>query len=390
MKTETCLLFDPIGFAGGSKIATAALLQHPTLRHMRVVIATCDPSFWHAINKQNQGHVQVTIAELPKLGTLASARFGWRFWLKQCCYALAICLIRFKFCVLRFESVIAASGPGVDMALYLVKPLVCRKLIQIIHGPIGASRSIGYALNRADYVFYLPSALNSIVTALSTNTPARCIESITLPENFLPFTNGLCRDRWPSACNYSTPQLFWCASLLTWKGLDKFTNSIKQLKTSVNYRTVICYIRPKQTTLSISVAPQALPHSEWHEQPANLDQIRQRCNIFVSTSEKEPFGLSILEAMAAGMCVVIPTDGAYWDIVLTDNQQCLKYQPADSTSLPTILQFAIENLDLVEKIGNNAKQLAQQYEANRCYNSIAQALIARQDISEPIGNFYEH
>lgn len=390
MRKQTCLLFDPIGFTGGSKIATTALLQHHTLRDMHIVIATCDPSFWRAVSNQHPWHSQVTIIELPKLGTLASARFGWRFWLKQSCYALAICLARFKFGIGRFDSAIAASGPGVDMALYLVKPLVSRKLIQIIHGPIGASRSIGYVLGQADYVFYLPSALNSIVTALSTNTPPARIEPTSLSEHFFPFTNGLCREQWPSACNYSAPHLFWCASLLTWKGLDTFTGSIKQLKTSVNYRTSICYIRPKQTTLSISDAPQALLNCEWYEQPPNLDQIRQQCNIFVSTSEKEPFGLSILEAMAAGMCVVIPADGAYWDVVLTNNEQCLKYHPDDSTSLTNTLQIAIEDLDLVKRIGHNAKQLAQQYEANRCYNSIAQAVIARPDITEPIGNFYEH
>ncbi|MEI8597440.1 glycosyltransferase [Vibrio sp. M60_M31a] len=120
---------------------------------------------------------------------------------------------------------------------------------------------------------------------------------------------------------------FWAASLLKWKGLETLIKASKRAAISQSVVLNVCYIRPVDTCLPISNAPVLLSHTIWYEDPENLDDIRSQSNIFVSTSCNEPFGLSILEALAAGMCVVIPSDGAYWDKTLTHNENCIKYQP---------------------------------------------------------------
>ncbi|MBF4438182.1 glycosyltransferase, partial [Vibrio anguillarum] len=72
--------------------------------------------------------------------------------------------------------------------------------------------------------------------------------------------------------------------------------------------------------------------------------------LFVSTSQQEPFGLSILEALAAGMCVIIPEDNAYWDSLLTHELNCLKYAANDVSSLAETLHRAITEPHLAQRL----------------------------------------
>ncbi len=139
----------------------------------------------------------------------------------------------------------------------------------------------------------------------------------------------------------------------------------------VDYPTQVCYIRPKNKALPASDAPQKVEHFSWHEIPDNLDEIRQSTNVFVSTSHNEPFGLSILEAMAAGMCVIIPRDNAYWDQVLEHNVNCIKYDSSDVNSLTNALLYATSDLALIQQVGKAAQLIAQDYQAQLAYDDIA-------------------
>lgn len=122
--------------------------------------------------------------------------------------------------------------------------------------------------------------------------------------------------------------------------------------------------------LPISKAPIVIEHIHWYENPINIDQIRASANIFISTSTNEPFGLSILEAMAAGQCVVIPADGAYWDQILKNNINCIKYQTKKADSLQEILSMLNNNLTLVIRIGQQAVKIAEHYRAKKQYKNI--------------------
>ena len=95
------------------------------------------------------------------------------------------------------------------------------------------------------------------------------------------------------------------------------------------------------------------------------------CGIFVSTSMNEPFGLSILEAMAAGLCVVLPADGAWWDQHLIDGVDCIKYQPNDPDDLARALMELNTRPDLVTRLGGNARLHAiSQYNAMDTYQGV--------------------
>ncbi|MGL4418260.1 MAG: glycosyltransferase, partial [Plesiomonas shigelloides] len=105
----------------------------------------------------------------------------------------------------------------------------------------------------------------------------------------------------------------------------------------------------------------------WHEAPADLDAIRRSCSVFVSTSEREPFGLSVLEALAAGLCVLIPQDGAFWDQQLEHGVSCIKYRPMDAEDLALQLQTLALSPAQIQAIGLRGQSRAAAFRAEQTY-----------------------
>ncbi|MDE1236574.1 glycosyltransferase family 4 protein [Vibrio aestuarianus] len=373
-----CIIFDPIAFKGGSKIATREALSLCDHTTTRFTVITSSLESWQDVGFSDKQTVD--FISLPSFRFIAKATSGFAFWFKQCIYSLYLLFLLLKLS--RVSIAIGASGPGIDMPLYLLRPIFRFKLLQFIHGPVACSRSIGYCLTQANSVFYLPSTQRSLINALCryyqtqyTYLDASLIaQFVCQSRQFTPFVNGITQDKWPSPCQYETPVVFWCASLLKWKGLDLLSESLSEINEIQSCRANICFIRPQDISLPCSIAPQKLALAQWYEDPKNLDDIRRQSNIFVSTSHHEPFGLSILEALAAGMCVLIPQDGAYWDNVLTHDLNCIKYQPNNSNSLSEAILYASAERLVVARIGTKAAQFAHQYHAESTYWAIGYAI----------------
>ncbi len=368
------LIFDPIPFKGGSKIATSEALSQCQQDDVHFTIVTVDKAFWQQSELAANHEIKIiSITAIPWLSRQCS---GVWFWLNQLyfCLLLAVCLIRIN----KVDRFIAASGPGVDMSLYLVNYLLNKPIIQLIHGDVATSGAIGWCLTQTEKVFYLPSTKQSLNSALMRYFTRRFSLDIsdTLANQYLnlnkfqPFVNGLSQKQWPSRCRVGNNHCFWAASLLKWKGLDLFVDALRSVNQELPTPTTVCYIKPKNINLNISEAPVPVPFTEWFHDPANLDELRQQCGIFVSTSTKEPFGLSILESLAAGQCVLIPQDGSYWDTQLTDGENCIKYMAGDADELAAKLIFLQLQPQKLEAIQIQAFKLAKQYQAEDCYRSI--------------------
>ena len=367
MGTDKVLIVDPIAFRGGSKVATEVVLAELSKRMpaMACHVMTEDRDSW-----PHCPHHRLWIPAIVR-----GRESGWRYLLKQGWQTLLI-----LWQVWRLGGVsclVAASGPGVDLCCYWAGQLLGIPVVQFIHGPVGCSGLSARALWRARAVFYLDSCRPSL-TAILTR-----LGQSHFPPHWQSFTNGLSSQSWPTATAGGT-DILWAASLLRWKGLDTMLAAHQQMR-GERPELVVCYLQPKNSLQPCSHIAPELPGTRWHANPVNLDEIRSECGIFVSTSQQEPFGLSILEAMAAGLCVVIPADGAWWDQRLHDGVECCKYQPDDPDDLARVLGTLNAMPDVVATLGRNAQAHATtHYKAADTYQGIIdqwEALLRRESPS---------
>jgi glycosyltransferase involved in cell wall biosynthesis len=372
------LVLDPTAFRGGSKIATENILRLLNTDETTITVLTSDMQSWK--------WSRIRRMRMRQPGLLANAETGIPYFLRHAFVLLNLLLARLLHG--RVDAVLGASGPGVDLALYMGRPFLGYRLIQLVHGPVANSRTIARCLAKADEVHYLGSSEESILSSLATIG----IEPIgldTMPGFYL-MENGLPEHAWPTHSRTTRPVLFWSASLLKWKGLDTLLEALAGIPVEMRPETHLCYIRPRNTRLPVTDAPVPVERVSWHEDPEALDTIRASASLFVSTSRGEPFGLSILEALAAGHCVLIPADGAYWDGVLEDGINCIKYAPADANDLARKILNIAGNMKLAARIGENAAQLALGYRARLKYAVIRNSLQPGPQVSARDQHLGEH
>jgi len=353
------VIVDAIAYPGGSKVATNSLLATFNRDAVNVTIVTNDPASW------SEHHRIIRLLEIP---WLAAQEQGLCYFFRHLLLALHLLVARLRYGTI--DVALGASNPGVDLSLYLAQPLLRFSIVQLVHGPIASSRTIARCLLRASHVFYLKSTARSIERCLLKVTHQNTLRGVLMGEKFSELNNGLSTSSWPTQCQYIRPQILWSASLLKWKGLDFFIQAIAAMPLDRRPITQVCYIRPLATDQEFSNPEIILEKLYWHQQPATLDRIRAGCNIFISTSVNEPFGLAILEAMAAGHCVVIPDDNAHWAQILCHDVNCIKYQTNNLQDLTE--QVLRLSLDLVRiaQIGARAQQVAHHYRSDTAYANV--------------------
>ncbi|MGR5258725.1 glycosyltransferase family 4 protein [Vibrio astriarenae] len=376
MKTvnqQHVIVYDPIPFHGGSKVATLhAMEQADENIHFHVI--SSHPDSWTLKETIVNVNLSISVSQLPLPQSLARHTQGALYWLKQCYLLMMLVIFTLALCTRYWQlpsKIILASGPGVDLAGYLLAFVIRLPAVQLVHGPVGKSRASNWCLSQGHPTFYLEAAKPSLLTTLAT-------PFAELPKHFHRFVNGIPRSQWPTDRHenkeWHHPTVFWAASLLKWKGLDLLVNSLQRHELSQHLHSTICYIKPEKTSAEVCQAPVALENSHWHRSPSQLDELRAASDIYVSTSQYEPFGLSTLEALAAGLIVVIPADGAYWDHKLQHGFTCFKYRQNDADSLNQILEHICRNLSSCQKVGKNGQKIANQYKASDTYRDIAQAM----------------
>jgi glycosyltransferase involved in cell wall biosynthesis len=78
-----------------------------------------------------------------------------------------------------------------------------------------------------------------------------------------------------------------------------------------------------------------------------------------TSTQPEPFGLTIVEAMACGTPVIVSRAGGAAEI-FTDGHDALGFQPGDASSLTSAIERLVESAELRQRLGKNARQTAEE------------------------------
>lgn len=384
--TKRILVFDPVAYFGGSKqVAKRLVAQLP--RDIEVWVATNDVVTW-----QDEA---VYCYPLSTPACLRGKKYGIAFYLKHLCYALQ--LLRLNKEAGGFARIVGLSGPTVDFALAILQCCKHSTFIQLVQGPVPDSRSAGFGLSRASRIFSLTTAIPSVKKALKRflsrislkrgDQQAVSVEQFTnaIDQSEIKVHQGVCQSESKSECTsekkHQGVEILWSASLIQWKRLDVLLAALKILRNTyglTEFIVNICYIKPPTGEVSCididDISSELPPNVRLFEQPDNLAELRARASIFVSTAEREPFGLAILEALAAKLAVVVPKDGAYWDQTLEDGKNCVKYQALSASELAQCLARLIHNPKRCRRIAAKGQLKSRQYQASNCYAQITKAL----------------
>ncbi|MEO1672053.1 MAG: glycosyltransferase [Cyanobacteria bacterium J06631_2] len=94
--------------------------------------------------------------------------------------------------------------------------------------------------------------------------------------------------------------------------------------------------------------------------PETIPELLIYGDIFITNSEKETRGLTVIEAAAAGIPAIAPRAGGVMDTII-DGESGWLYQPQDHQDFLTKLTSLIVDRDLRESMGAAAKEIAPQY-----------------------------
>jgi len=104
-----------------------------------------------------------------------------------------------------------------------------------------------------------------------------------------------------------------------------------------------------------------------------------KADIFVFPSTCETFGISLLEAMAAGLPIASSCQGPMPEIL---KDAGLFFNPESVTSIKNCLRYMIENPDLLQSLGKKAKQYSQAYSWKKCADKTLEFLSSVYEINK--------
>ncbi len=112
-----------------------------------------------------------------------------------------------------------------------------------------------------------------------------------------------------------------------------------------------------------------------------IDGLFQNTDIFVLASVHEPFGMVILEALAAGVAIVATDTGGPKDI-LSAEESALMVPVADAAALSAAFRRLLDDAGLRDRLGHGARRKAQSFLCDQIMPMFAADLLGEKTVAE--------
>jgi glycosyltransferase involved in cell wall biosynthesis len=238
------------------------------------------------------------------------------------------------------------NGPQINAAGALVARALGVPLAQYVRGAFYRGRLAGWLVGLADVAWTVGAQAKACVEEVSPGTPVmEVVEALgaQAPTPRAPDARGV----------------LWASSLVRWKGAGLALEAYARAEADAPMR--LCYLSAPMAE-DAEALPEVLPEgARAYHDPPDLDAIRASCHVYVHTSLRpEPFGRAVLEAMAAGLCPVVPDD---MSTALVDHGHTgLVYRAGDADDLTRTLRRALGDPEHTLRLGEAAARRARAME----------------------------
>ncbi|OFY18587.1 MAG: hypothetical protein A2W98_04975 [Bacteroidetes bacterium GWF2_33_38] len=203
----------------------------------------------------------------------------------------------------------------------------------------------------------------------SKHLPKQLQKNITLVHNAIPF------ERYFSAIhrkNTDIPiRLISVGSLIDRKNHELLLQALVHLKKSnVDFRLEILGEGNKRHFLEKSILEKDLSEKVFLiGNVVNVEDYLKNADIYLHAAKYEPFGLVIIEAMAAGLPVISLNGKGNKDIVL-ENYNGYLINDENSKLFAEKIIYLLNNQSVYSNLSNNAITFAKQFDIKECVNKI--------------------
>ncbi len=238
------------------------------------------------------------------------------------------------------------NGPQINAAGTLAARTLGIPMAQYVRGAFYTGRLATWLVTLADMVW--------TVGAEAT----KCVERVSPDVHVVEVAESL-GVQLPSPRPPEARGVLWASSLVTWKGVELALDAYSRSEAQAPMQ--LCYLSAPMAE-DADALPEDLPEGVLtHHDPHDLDTIRASCHVYIHTSLRpEPFGRSVLEAMAAGLCPVVPDDMS--TTLVTHDHTGLVYRAGDVDDLARTLARVASDPELAQRLGRAAAHAARTME----------------------------
>jgi len=262
---------------------------------------------------------------------------------------------------LRPDVLLANNGPTANLATHLAGRSLGLPVAQYVRGPFPPTGLAGKILRSAEAIFTVGDECTRLASRIGR-------------VGVLQVAEGLDPSRWPRPRVAFSRDWLWNSALVGWKGLPLLLDAYGRVG-EVAPPLHVCYAGlPAHHPDAVTLPEELPPGVEASRTPPDLDAIRSRCLVYVHTALlPEPFGRSILEAMAAGLCPIVPAAGTPGRLV-RHGVNGLVYAPGSAEGLASLLRLAARDPSLCARLGARAEADARAYRSDLSFAPLLSGL----------------